>query len=110
MKRITVLMAGDHTTVREGFRKRLELEKDLNVVGEAQDGRQAVALVKKLRPEVVFMDIAMPRLNGLEATRQMLKAVPATKVLCSPACRKACPPPPFSAKSCLTLPASWISD
>jgi DNA-binding NarL/FixJ family response regulator len=81
MKRITVLLAEDHTIVREGFRKMLELEKDLQVVGEAEDGRQAVALVKKLRPAVVLMDIAMPRLNGLEATRQVLKAVPATKVI-----------------------------
>ena len=67
--------------VREGFRKMLELEADLEVVGEAQDGRQAVALAKKLRPAVVLMDIAMPRLNGLEATRQVLQALPATKVL-----------------------------
>jgi DNA-binding NarL/FixJ family response regulator len=81
MKKITVLLAEDHTIVREGFRRMLELEEDLEVVGEAQDGRQAVALVKKLRPAVVLMDIAMPRLNGLEATRQALKAVPATKVL-----------------------------
>ncbi|MCL4789622.1 MAG: response regulator transcription factor [Verrucomicrobia bacterium] len=81
MKRITVLLAEDHTIVREGFRKMLELEEDLEVVGEAQDGRQAVALVKQLRPNVVLMDIAMPQLNGLEATRQVLKAVPATKVL-----------------------------
>src|SRR6185503_6095241 len=61
--------------------KMLELEKDLQVVGEAEDGRQAVAMVKKLRPAVVLMDIAMPRLNGLEATRQVLKALPVTKVL-----------------------------
>jgi DNA-binding NarL/FixJ family response regulator len=81
MKRMTVLLAEDHTIVREGFRKMLELESDFDVVGEAQDGRQAVALVKKLRPDVVLMDIAMPLLNGLEATRQVLKAVPATKVL-----------------------------
>ena len=67
--------------VREGFRKMLELEADLEVVGEAQDGRQAVALAKKLRPAVVLMDIAMPQLNGLEATRQVLQALPATKVL-----------------------------
>jgi len=80
-KRITVLLAEDHTIVREGFRKMLELESDLQVVGEAQDGRQAVALVKKLRPAVVLMDIAMPRLNGLEATRQVLKIAPTTKVL-----------------------------
>ena len=81
MKKITVLLADDHTIVREGFRKMLELEGDFDVVGEAQDGRQAVALVKKLRPAVVLMDIAMPLLNGLEATRQVLKEVPSTKVL-----------------------------
>jgi DNA-binding NarL/FixJ family response regulator len=81
MKRITVLLAEDHTIVREGFRKMLELEVDLDVVGEAEDGRQAVALAKKLRPAVVLMDIAMPLLNGLEATRQVRKALPATKVL-----------------------------
>jgi DNA-binding NarL/FixJ family response regulator len=81
MKRITVLLAEDHMIVREGLRKMLELERDLEVVGEAQTGRQAVELVKKLRPAVVLMDIAMPLLNGLEATRQLLKAVPATKVL-----------------------------
>src|SRR5271166_4680032 len=81
MKRITVLLAEDHMVVREGFRKMLEMEGDLEIVGEAADGRQAVAMVKKLRPAVVLMDIAMPRLNGLEATRQLLKAFPATKVL-----------------------------
>jgi len=59
----------------------LELEDDLEVVGEAEDGRRAVALVKKLRPAVVVMDIAMPVLNGLEATRQILKAVPGTRIL-----------------------------
>ena len=80
-KRITVLLAEDHTIVREGFRKMLELEKDIQVIGEAQDGRQAVAMVKKLRPAVVVMDIAMPLLNGLEATRQIIKAVPGTRIL-----------------------------
>jgi DNA-binding NarL/FixJ family response regulator len=81
MKRITVLLAEDHMIVREGFRRMLELEDDFEIVGEAQDGRAAVALAKKFRPEVVLMDIAMPLLNGLEATRQLLKAMPATKVL-----------------------------
>ena len=81
MKRITVLLADDHMFVREGFRKMLELEADLEIVGEAKDGRHAVTLVKKLRPAVVLMDIAMPLLNGLEAARQILKDLPATRVL-----------------------------
>src|SRR6187401_1322160 len=81
MKQITVLLADDHMIVREGFRKMLELEDDLQVVGEAQNGRHAVAMAIKFRPAVVLMDIAMPLLNGLEATRQVLKAVPNTKVL-----------------------------
>jgi DNA-binding NarL/FixJ family response regulator len=74
-------LADDHRLVREGLRMLLELEKDLQIVGEAEDGRQAVALVKKLRPAVVLMDIAMPLLNGLEATRQICKDCPDTKVL-----------------------------
>ena len=81
MKRITVLLAEDHMIVREGFRKLLAAEADIEVVGEAQNGRQAVALAKKLRPAVVVMDIAMPLLNGLEATRQIRKAIPGAKVL-----------------------------
>jgi DNA-binding NarL/FixJ family response regulator len=81
MSRITVLLVDDHTVVREGFRKMLEFDKDLNIIGEAKDGREAVTLVEQLRPDVVLMDIAMPRLNGLAATKQMLKVRPETKVL-----------------------------
>jgi DNA-binding NarL/FixJ family response regulator len=81
MKRITVLLAEDHQIVREGFRSLLKHERDIEVVGEAETGRQAVQLTRKLQPEVVVMDIAMPLLNGLEATRQIRKAVPDAKVL-----------------------------
>jgi DNA-binding NarL/FixJ family response regulator len=81
MKRITVLLAEDHQIVREGFRSLLEHESDIEVVGEAETGRKAVQLTRKLRPSVVVMDIAMPLLNGLEATRQIRKDFPETKVL-----------------------------
>ena len=81
MKRITVLLADDNRGVRKEFRKILELEDDLKVVGEAKDGHEAVALAKKLRPALVLMDVTMPLLNGLQATCQILKAVPASKVL-----------------------------
>jgi DNA-binding NarL/FixJ family response regulator len=81
MKRITVLLAEDHQIVREGFRSLLEHEADIEVVGEAENGRQALQLTRKLRPAVVVMDIAMPRLNGLEATRQIRQDFPETRVL-----------------------------
>lgn len=67
--------------VREGLRMMLKLEPDLEVVGEARDGREAVAMAIELRPEVVLMDIAMPGLNGLEATRQLVKALPETRII-----------------------------
>jgi DNA-binding NarL/FixJ family response regulator len=81
MKRITVLLADDNKVVRAEFRRLLELEVDFEVVGEAKNGREAVALVKKLRPAVVLMDVAMPLLNGLQSTCQILKSYSATKVL-----------------------------
>jgi DNA-binding NarL/FixJ family response regulator len=81
MKRITVLLAEDHAIVREGLRSLLEQGGDFDVVGEAETGRQAVEMARKLLPQVVVMDIAMPLLNGFEATRQILLAAPATRVL-----------------------------
>jgi DNA-binding NarL/FixJ family response regulator len=81
IKRITVLLADDNGGMRRGFRSLMEVEDDLEIVGEAKDGQEAVALAKELRPALVLMDITMPRLNGLQATCQILQAVPATKVL-----------------------------
>lgn len=81
MNRISVLIVEDHTMVREGLSMMLGLEPDLEVVGEARDGREAVAMAMELRPAVVLMDIAMPGLNGLEATRQLVKALPACRII-----------------------------
>jgi DNA-binding NarL/FixJ family response regulator len=79
--KISVLLADDHTILREGLRSLLAGAPDINVVGEAQTGREAVQLTRRLKPAVVIMDIAMPLLNGLEATRQIRSSDPATKVL-----------------------------
>jgi two-component system, NarL family, nitrate/nitrite response regulator NarL len=81
MKRIRVLLVEDHAVVREGLFSLLRAEDDIEVVGEARNGREAVQMIKRLLPEVVIMDIAMPLLNGVEATRQILKLVPTTRVL-----------------------------
>ena len=81
MKKIAVLLVDDHAVVRQGLRALLEAEGDLAVVGEAENGREAVALAKKTLPDVVVMDVAMPGMNGLEATRQIVRNVPSAKVL-----------------------------
>jgi DNA-binding NarL/FixJ family response regulator len=81
MKKITVLLVDDHTVVRQGLRALLAVEPDMEVIGEAENGRQAVALARASNPDIVVMDVAMPLLNGYEATRQILKAVPAAQVL-----------------------------
>jgi len=76
-----VLLVDDHTVVRQGLRALLSQEEDIEVVGEAENGRQAVQMASKIAPDVVIMDVVMPLMNGLEGTRQMMKYVPATKVL-----------------------------
>jgi len=81
MEKIKVLLADDHTVVRQGLRALLEAEPDITIVGEAETGRQALRLALKLLPDVVVMDVAMPLLNGLEATRQIIKEIPTTRVL-----------------------------
>ncbi|HEX9007461.1 MAG TPA: response regulator transcription factor [Bacteroidota bacterium] len=81
MHRITLLVADDHAIVRRGLVNLLSLEQDLTVVAEAADGRSAVELALKLEPDVVLMDISMPVLNGLEATRQLKKQAPRVGVL-----------------------------
>lgn len=81
MKRITVLLAEDHAMVREGLRSLLAFDGEIEVVGEAATGRQAVDLAGALYPNVVVMDIAMPLLNGFEATRHIRRVAPATRVL-----------------------------
>ena len=81
MSTISVLLVDDHNIVRQGLKALLTNEGDITVVGEAQTGREAVNLAARLHPEVVVMDLAMRLLNGWEATRQILKAVPSTKVL-----------------------------
>jgi two-component system response regulator NreC len=81
LKKLRILLADDHGVVRKGLRFLLESEPDLEVVGEAADGRQAVDMAEELRPDVVVMDIAMPWLNGIDATGQIVKQQPAVGVI-----------------------------
>ncbi|HYE20377.1 MAG TPA: response regulator transcription factor [Tepidisphaeraceae bacterium] len=76
-----VLLVDDHKIMRQGLKSLLEREGDIQVVGEAEDGRTALAMVESLNPDVVLMDISMPGLNGIDATRRTLEAAPRAKVL-----------------------------
>jgi DNA-binding NarL/FixJ family response regulator len=80
-KKITVLLVDDHSLVRRGFRRMLEDEADMEVVGEAGSGEESVKLAKQLRPQVVVMDCALPGMNGLQATREIIDEAPETAVL-----------------------------
>ncbi|MCW3490109.1 response regulator [Dethiobacter alkaliphilus] len=81
MGKITIILADDHAVVRESIRRLLEEREDLEVVGEAGDGESAVELVKNLKPRVVILDISMPKLNGIDATRKIRELSPDTNIL-----------------------------
>src|SRR5215467_1442201 len=81
MKRIRIMLADDHAVVRQGFKMILAAQSDMEIVGEAGNGRDAVELAAHLRPDVVVMDVAMPELNGIEATRRLGGSTPHTRVL-----------------------------
>jgi DNA-binding NarL/FixJ family response regulator len=81
MKKISILLVDDHKIVRQGLRALLSQEPDIEVIGEAENGRQALQLAAQTPPDVVLMDVVMPLMNGMEGTRQMLKCVPSAKVL-----------------------------
>jgi DNA-binding NarL/FixJ family response regulator len=78
---ISVMLVDDHSLVRRGFRRMLEDEADIRVVGEASDGEEAVKLARSLKPQVIVMDCALPGINGLQATRKILQLLPETLVL-----------------------------
>ncbi|MGB9605360.1 MAG: response regulator, partial [Bryobacteraceae bacterium] len=80
-KKIRVLLADDHALVRQGFRMILSAQPDIEIVGEAGTGRETIELAEKLRPDVVVMDVAMPEMNGIEATRRLATLAPRTRVL-----------------------------
>ena len=81
MARIRILLADDHGVVRQGFKMILDAEPDMEIVGEAGNGREAIELADQLKPDVVVMDVAMPELNGIEATRRIAGSAPHVRVL-----------------------------
>jgi len=81
MEKIRIIIADDHAVVREGTRTLLEREDDMEVVGEAEDGKEAVNLIEKLKPDVAILDISMPKLNGIEVTRQIKPRFPSIAIL-----------------------------
>src|SRR5260370_14557826 len=81
MKRTRILLADDHAVVRQGFKLILGAQSDMEIVGEAGNGREAVELAGQLTPDIVVMDVAMPGLNGIEATRRLIAANPHTRVI-----------------------------
>jgi two-component system, NarL family, response regulator NreC len=81
MKRIRILLADDHAVVRQGFKMILAEQPDMEIIGEAGNGREALALAESLKPDIVVMDVAMPELNGIEATRRMGESVPHARVV-----------------------------
>jgi DNA-binding NarL/FixJ family response regulator len=81
MKRIRILLADDHAVVRQGFKMILSAQDDMEIVGEAGNGREAVEQAEKLRPDIVVMDVAMPELNGIEATRRLSASMPHTRII-----------------------------
>ncbi len=81
MKRIRILLADDHAVVRQGFKMILGAQPDFEIVGEAGNGREAVELAENLKPDIVVMDVSMPELNGIEATRRLSTSVPHCRVV-----------------------------
>ena len=98
MKRIRILLVDDHAIVRQGFKMILSAQTDMEIVGEAANGREAVELADQLKPDIVVMDVAMPELNGIEATRRVVAAAPHIRVIAlsmhriASTCVKSCAP------------------
>jgi DNA-binding NarL/FixJ family response regulator len=81
MKKIRILLADDHAVVRQGFKMILSAQSDMEIVGEAANGREAVQAAEQLKPDIIVMDVAMPELNGIEATRRLLTSLPHARVV-----------------------------